>query len=131
MLRRRTWWLALAMVLLGIGGHPVAAADIFKHSGTVVAIDIARGQLVLDEVGPWQVRDGVAQMTRRTIVLTPVTAFAIVLRASPAGGFPGALVASPLAANAVIAGDVITVDCRHDGSRFVALKVTVAETADP
>ena len=79
--------LSLTMLLLGAGAQVAIGAEPVRHSGRILAIDTARGQLVLEEVGPWQVRDGVTQVIRRTIALTPATEAAIVTRGNPAGGF--------------------------------------------
>jgi hypothetical protein len=105
---------------------PCAAQQTVKYTGTVLAIDRARGQLVLGEVGPW--REGVTQRIRRTITLTGQTEYTIGFRANPPGGFPGEFIEGPLRPGDIEAGDVVTVLCRKDGRRLVALKIVFADT---
>jgi hypothetical protein len=119
--------LTLAL-LLAASGLPAAAADVVKHSGVIVAVDERAGTFVLAEVGPWQLRDGETVVTRRTISLTPATAFSIVFRDEEApSGFPNDFVETPLEPWAVYLGDHVTIDCRHDGRRLVALKIVVTD----
>jgi hypothetical protein len=125
MTRLRLVSLASAIVLVA-AGQPVVAEQMVKYSGTVLAIDVAHGQLVLEEVGPW--REGVAQRTRRTIALMPETEYAIGLRANPPGGFPGEFIEGPLHPTDIEVGDMITVLCRKDGHRPVAIKIIFADT---
>jgi hypothetical protein len=120
---------ALASILLVAGGQSGAAtAEVVKHSGTIVEIDAHGAQLVLEEVGPWRVRDGVTQVIRRTIALTPATDVVIAVRVNPPGGYAGDFVEGPLAMFALEPGDVITVDCRREGPRLVAVKITTTST---
>ena len=123
----RLWLIALASATILVAtGPPVVAEQMAKYSGTVLAIDVAHGQLVLEEVGPW--RGGVTQRTRRTIALTPETEYAIGLRANPPGGFPGEFIEGPLHPTDIEVGDMVTVLCRKDGHRPVALKIIFADT---
>ena len=123
--------LVLAAALVGLGSHPGVAAETVKHSGTILAIDTDGGRFVLEEIGPWQVRGGVTQVIRREIVMTPATQFAIVVRANAPGGFAGDFVEGPLDPAAVEVGDLVTVECRHDGPRLVAIKITIADAGEP
>jgi hypothetical protein len=123
-LRAVTAAIALVLVLAGIAG----AQEVSKHSGVIVDADERAGILVLAEVGPWQVRDGATVITYRTIRLTPGTEFAIVFRAEDAAsGFPNDFVETPLEPWAVYLGDHVTVECRREGARLVALKLTVTD----
>jgi hypothetical protein len=114
----------LALALAGSAG----AQPLVKHSGVIVDANERAGSLVLAEVGPWRVRDGATVITYRTIVFTPQTEFTIVFRAEdPVTGFAGDFVETPLEAWAVYVGDHVTIDCRHDGTRLVAVKMTVTD----
>jgi hypothetical protein len=105
-----------------------AAAETMKHSGTIVDIAADGKTFVLAEVGPWRVRNGSTVVTRRTITLEPGTEFAIVAREiDTSTGFPGDFVETRLGPDGVYLNDYVTVDCRHEGRRLVALKVTVTE----
>jgi hypothetical protein len=121
---------SLMIVLVAAGTHVVNAADPVRHSGRILAIDSARGQLVIEEVGPWQVRDGVTQMIRRTIMVTPTTQIAIMMRANPAGGFAGDFIEGRLDADDLEIGDFVTAECRRQGSRLVAVKIVVADATE-
>ena len=119
---------AQALLLAVILAAGAAAQTLEKHSGVIVDADEAAGTLVLAEVGPWQVRDGKTVITHRTIVFTPKTEFAIAFRAEePVDGFVGAFVETPLDPWAVYVGDHVTIECRRDGARLVAVKMTVTD----
>jgi hypothetical protein len=119
---------ALAMLLAVTLAAGAAAQTLEKHSGVIVDADEAAGTLVLAEVGPWQVRDGKTVITRRTIALTARTEFAIAFRAEePVDGFVGAFVETPLEPWAVYVGDHVTIECRREGARLVAVKMTVTD----
>jgi hypothetical protein len=116
--------MAVVLALAGIAG----AQEVTKHSGVIVDADEQAGILVLAEVGPWQVRDGATVITYRTITLTPRTEFAIVFRAEDAAsGFPNDFVETPLEPWAVYLDDHVTIECRQEGARLVALKMTVTD----
>ena len=116
------------VILLGLTAS-ASAEQTLKHSGSIVSVAEHAKAFVLAEVGPWRVRKGVTVITYRTIALTPETEFAIVARATAPGGFAGDLVESRLGPEDVYVNDYVTVDCRHEGKRLVALKITVTEPA--
>jgi hypothetical protein len=123
-LRAVTAAITVVLALAGIAG----AQEVTKHSGVIVDADERAGILVLAEVGPWQVRDGATVITYRTITLTPRTEFTIVFRAEEtASGFPNDFVETPLEPWAVYLGDHVTIECRPEGARLVALKMTVTD----
>jgi hypothetical protein len=104
------------------------AGQLVKHSGSIVSIADDSKTFVLAEVGSWQVRNGVTVITPRTITLAPETEFAIVARNdAAAGGFPGEFVETRLGPDGVYLNDYVTVECRHEGQRLVAVKITVIE----
>jgi hypothetical protein len=115
-------------VLLAITASASAEEIVRKHSGAIVAIADDARTFVLAEVGPWQVRNGATVITYRTIALMPETQFAMIGRADePPSGFPGDFVELALGPDAIYLSDYVTVECRHEGRRLVALKITVAE----
>jgi hypothetical protein len=128
MIARRRSALVAALVLLVAVAAAASAGQLEKRSGSIVAIPDDAKTFVLAEVGPWQVRDGATVVTRRTIALTPETEFAIVSRADPGpGGFLGEFVETRIGPDGVYLNDYVTVECRHDGGRLVAVKITVVE----
>lgn len=129
-MRYTAFALSLVTVLLFLTA-PVSGGEIVKHSGVIVAIVDDGRTFVLAEVGPWEVRDGATVMTNRTITLLPETTFAMVGRVDDApSGFPGDFIEVPLGAEAVYLNDYVTVDCRHEGKKMFALKITVTELPD-
>jgi hypothetical protein len=103
-----------------------------RHSGTIVDVHDRAGTLVLAEVGPWQVRSGETVVTRRTIALAPKTTFAIVKRTPKAPNeFPGDLVELPIDVSEVYVTDYVTVECRLEGKRLIATKITVIDMPGP
>ena len=123
---------APALLMLFANPAPVGAEEIVtKHSGAIVSIAGDTRTFVLAEVGPWQVRNGKTVMTYRTITLAPRTEYAMASRADDApSGFAGDFVEVQLGPEDVYLNDYITVDCRREGKRLVALKITVAELPD-
>jgi hypothetical protein len=120
--------LRIALILTLALAGPASGQVVEKHSGVIVDADEKAGTLVLAEIGPWKTRAGATVITRRTIVFTPETEFAIAFRAEEvASGFPNDFVEAPLEPWAVYVGDHVTIVCRHDGPRFVALKLTVTD----
>jgi len=115
------------MILLGLTVS-ASAQERVKHSGSIVSIADDAESLVLAEVGAWQVRNGATVITYRTITLTRETEFALVARADAApSGFADDFVEIPVPRDGVYMNDYVTVDCRHEGKRLVALKITVTE----
>ena len=124
----RSVFSAVGLVLMLGVASPTIAGDVVKHSGTIVAFDEKTDTIVLAEVGPWQVRDGATVVTKRRITLTPDTELAIVFRAEePASGFAGEYVEAPLERAGVYVEDYVTVECRHEGGRMIALKIIVVD----
>lgn len=129
----RAFALSLMMALLALAGT-VSAGEVVKHSGVIVSIADDARTFVLAELGPWRVRDGVTVITDATITLLPETTFAMVRRVGdPPTGFAGDFIEVPLGPEAVYLNDYVTVECRHEGTKKYALKITVAEVteADP
>jgi hypothetical protein len=122
---RRLWpCVGLAVLLAGLTG-PAGAGDRMKHSGTIVSIAADGESFVLAEVGTWG-RE--ARVTHLPIVMTPATQLAIIARADAApSGFAGDFVELAIERSGLYLNDHVTVDCRHDGKRLIALKVTVTE----
>ena len=113
-------------ILLGLTAS-ASAEESVKHSGSIVSIADDARTFVLAEVGPWQVRKGATVITYRTITLAPGTEFAIVARAAAPSDVAGDFVESRLGPEDVYLNDYVTVDCRHEGKRLLALKITVTE----
>jgi hypothetical protein len=120
-------WTGVVAILLGLVAT-AGAEETMKHSGSVVSIADDGWTFVLAEVGPWQVRDGATVITYRTITLMPQTTYAIVARAQAApSGFGGDFVETGLGRDRLHPNDYVTVDCRHEGRRLLALKITAIE----
>ena len=127
-MRHLATFAAVVAVLLALTASAGAEEIVTKHSGVIVAIADDASTFVLAEVGPWQVRKNATVMTHRTITLMPETQFAMVGRADDApSGFPGDFVEVVLGPEAVYLHDFVTVECRHEGQRLLARKITVTE----
>jgi hypothetical protein len=127
---RPTLFASVIAVLLALAASASADELVTRHSGTIVAIADDARTFVLAEVGPWQVRNGAIVITDRTITLAPATQYAMVGRADDApSGFPGDFVELVLGPESVYLNDYVTVECRHEGKRLLAVKITVAELA--
>jgi hypothetical protein len=122
-------WVFGVLLIAGLAASAMAGERL-KHSGTIVSIDEAAATFVLAEVGTWE--QGGTLVSYRTISVTPATAFAIVARAdAPPSGFAGDFVELAIDRGGLYPDDFVTVDCVHEGSRLVALKVTVTELPVP
>lgn len=117
--------LVVGIVCAGLVAQAGNAAE--RRSGRVIAVDDTAGLIVIDEVGPWQGRKGVTQVVRHTMIVTPSTKIASHIRVSVAGRFPGDFIEVPLALSDVALGEFVTVECRREGGRFIALSIAVAE----
>ncbi|MBI2528781.1 MAG: hypothetical protein HYV93_22715 [Candidatus Rokubacteria bacterium] len=121
--------IAMLVVPIAIGSAVPAPgwADVTRHSGTVLAVDRDAGTLVLGEVGPWRVTDGVTEVTRLTIALRPSTEVVIVARSAGAGptGWVGEFAETPLGEAELGQGKFVTVTVQREGGRLVAQKVSV------
>jgi len=120
---------AIVSVIMSMGLTVSAnAGQQMKHSGSIFFIADDATTFVLAEVGPWKVRHGGTVMTYRTITVTPETEFAIVARRDAgANAWAGEFVEMPIGADGLYLNDFVTIDCVHEGSRLIALKITVTE----
>jgi hypothetical protein len=127
--RRGAICVALGLALLGGGA---VSAEIVKHSGTVVRIDRELGTFVLAEVGPWRLRSGATVMTSQTVVVTPTTDFVFVKRVkSPPSGYRGDFIEVKLEPWDFATRDFVTVECRPERGRMVALRIVLSELDEP
>ena len=132
--RARGIWIAaltvLAVVAPAIPGRSDARDG--KYSGTVVAVDRTAGTILVEGMGPWQIKEGVTQLERRTIGVMPSTAFVRLKRATgPApSGWVGDFVESALPGWQVKPGDWVTVTVKADDKRPIAIRVDVWEPSE-
>jgi hypothetical protein len=128
---RRSIWIAAAIVLAVIAPVTRGWSDGRggNYSGTVVTVDQAAGRIVIEGMGPWQVKEGVTQFERRTIRILPSTEFVKITRATgPApSGWVGDFLESALPAWQVKAGDWVTVTRKTDERRPTAVRIAVWE----
>ena len=133
MLRMRAVIVAGALLAVPVGlGLVIAVAGepIYRHSGAVIAVE--RSAIVLGEVGPWNAKDGVAVVTERRVVVTRNTEFVAVYRDyDDATGYLGDFKEAPLVDWELLPGDIVTIECEHEGDRMIALKVTVLTAEEP
>jgi hypothetical protein len=132
--RARGIWIAaltvLAVVAPAIPGWGEARDG--KYSGTVVAVDRTAGTIVVEGMGPWQIKEGVTQLERRTIGVMPSTEFVRLKRATgPApSGWVGDFVESALPGWQVKPGDWVIVTLEPDGKRPTAVRIDVWEPSE-
>jgi hypothetical protein len=120
--------LLLALVLAAGPVAPVSdAANTTTHSGTVAAVDPQGGVMIMEEIGPWRVEQGMTVVTRRTIRLTPDTTVNTFIRVDVPGRFAGDFIEVALAAEDISPGDFATAQCVRERGRLVAVRVTLAE----
>ena len=120
-------FVSMLVILVGLIA-PASAGDVVKHSGFIMSVADDATTFVLGEIGPWRLRNGATVITPRTITLAPETTFAMITREDePPSGFHGDFVEIPVGPADVYEGDYVTVACRRDGGRLVALKITVVE----
>jgi hypothetical protein len=103
-----------------------------KYSGTVLSVDRSAGVIVVGDMGPWRIKDGVTQVDRRTIAVVPSTEFVSVRRAKgrAPSGWIGDFVESALPEWQVQPGDWVTVLVKGDDGRPTAVRITVWEATE-
>jgi hypothetical protein len=116
----------IAIVLLALLLVGPATAGPFRHTGRVVDDDGPVGTLVLAEIGPWRAARGV-ELVWLTIVVTDATEFVRVSRSATRGGFAEELIGLW----DVAPGDVVTVECLHEGREMIATRVVVVQIEEP
>jgi hypothetical protein len=130
MLRRAA---ILAVAALGAWAIPTwSDGQESRYSGVVKAVDRSAGAIVVEGMGPWQVKDGVTQVERRTIGVTSTTEFVGIKRASgPApSGWVGDFVESGLPGWQVKPGDWVTLIMKPGDGRPTATRIYVWEPAE-
>lgn len=123
--RRTAAILIVGLACLGLIAVPAHADE--RRSGRVMGIDDRVRMILLEEMGPWQVRKGVTQVIRHTIVVTPSTKIVSHIRVNVAGRFGGDFIEVPLQLSDVSHGDFVTVEYRRERGQLVALSIAVAE----
>jgi len=125
------WWTAstIGLVLLSLAVPGSAQADAARHSGAVVVVDQAAGTIVIEEIGPWRLKDGQTVITRFTVKPDGSTAWTRARRAAGAGpsGWDGEFIEVPQDAWGLKPGEYATVEVQRVGERQVATRVTVTE----
>ena len=125
------WWTAstIGLVLLSLAVPGSAQADAARHSGAVVVVDQAAGTIVIEEIGPWRLKDGQTVITRFTVKPDGSTAWTRARRAAGAGpsGWDGEFIEVPQDAWGLKPGEYATVEVQRVGERQVATRVTVSE----
>jgi hypothetical protein len=118
---------AIVAMAVIVGLHPatVQAAD---YSGTIIDVDKGAGLLIVGEVGPWRVKNGQTEITKRTLAIAPSARFVAARRSQGPGptGWPGEFVEVPLEPWAVREGNFVTVHVERSEKGPTAVKVTVA-----
>lgn len=126
-------WLTRAigvlLVVLVLPTAVTASAGRTRHSGTVIAIDPQRRELILEELGPG--RGEQPSVQRRSIAFTDATAFRSFIRVNVPDEFAGQFIEVTLDAEDIAPGEFVTAECTLERGRLVARRVTLAERALP
>jgi len=103
-----------------------------KYSGTVISVDWATATIVVEGMGPWQMKEGVSQVEHRTISVMPTTRFVRVERASGVApsGWTGDFVESALSERQLKPGDWVTVTLAPHAERPTAIRIDVGVPGD-
>jgi len=103
-----------------------------RYSGTVLAVDRTAGAIIVGDMGPWRVKDGVTRVEPRTIAVTPSTELVRVRRTSGVApsGWVGDFVESVLPGGQVKPGDWITVVVKADARRPTAIRIYIWEPTE-
>jgi hypothetical protein len=120
---------------IGVGGLMVLALPLAapateptRHSGTVVAVDEARGTLLIEELGPWT-GDLESTSVRREVRLAPDLEVTLVRRdpdGTGAKGWRGGFSETPIPRSQLRSGDYATVEARRRGADLVTNSIQVA-----
>jgi hypothetical protein len=103
-----------------------------RYSGMVLSVDRSAGVMVVEDMGPWRIKDGVTQVGRRTVEVTASTEFVSVKRASgpAASGWVGDFVERALPGWHVKPGDWVTVIVKTGDKRPTAVRISVWEPTE-
>ena len=103
-----------------------------KYSGTVLSVDRSAGVIVVGDMGPWRIKDGVTQVDRRPSAVVPSTKFVSVRRAKgPApSGWVGDFVESVLPGWHVKPGDWVTVIVTAGDKPPTAIRISIWEPTE-
>lgn len=103
-----------------------------RYSGTVAVVDRTAETIVVEGMGPWQVKEGVTQVERRTIAVPPSTGLVAIKRASGVApsGWTGDYVESALPAWQVKPGDWVTVILEPGAGRPTARRIDVLDSLE-
>jgi len=103
-----------------------------KYSGPVLSVDRSAGLIVVGDMGPWRIKEGVTQVDHRTIAVVPSTEFVGVRRAKgPApSGWVGDFVESVLPGWRVKPGDWVTVIVTAGDKQPTAVQISVWEPTE-
>lgn len=113
--------LALAALLLSA---PAQAGEGVNHSGRIVAEDLARHTLTLEEMGPWRGPGG--GLEREVVTLTSDTRIELAVRSPHApSGWPSGFAEHALTPEDLKTGDFVTVTAAREDNRLVAAAITV------
>lgn len=123
----------VAVILAGLVVPGPAQEGERRYSGIVLAVDRSTSTVVIEGMGPWQVREGVTQLDRRTILVAPSAEFVRAARAAGAApsGWSGDWVETRLPAWQLRAGDWVTVTLAAGAGRPTAVRLLISEPSGP
>jgi hypothetical protein len=124
----------LALVALVAGASPSWGDDQEgRYSGIVVTVDPSAGMIVVEGMGPWQIKEGVTQVERRPVGVTSATAFVRVKRVSgpTPSGWVGDFVETGLPAWQVKPGEWVTAITTAGDKKPTAIRIYVWEPSEP
>jgi hypothetical protein len=105
----------------------MAGAESGRLSGTVLAVDVEAGTLVIGAVGPWRVTNGETVITPLTVHFGPATRVVWVERDDDLGptGWPGQFAEIRVSVRELRVGDFATVKTDRQDERLRAREITV------
>ena len=119
---RRVLSLALGGVVIA---SPALAGQTALHAGAIVAENMKRDTITIEEMGPWHGPATPLPLVRRQFQLTPSTVVELAVRKDEPAGYKGAFINQPLKPTDLRPGDYATVTAERENGTVAATKVEI------
>jgi hypothetical protein len=130
-MRSRTWITIAVAMMMGFLAAAQAGAGPIRYAGTVRTVDLTRGSLVVEDVGP-SAGETDTPITPRTIVLSPSTEYFVAARAERGdSGYRNDYATVRANRSEIKAGAFVSVECQQEGDRCTASKLVVVRISEP
>ena len=115
--------IAVAALVLATAAE-AAAGTAEKYSGTIVALDVESGALILAAIGPFDVGTAATEIIERKFKLTRDTSYSVLVRVTTPTRLAEDVIEVPLMVADLTIGTFVTIDGTEHEGRLVARKIS-------